>query len=165
MTERRAHYAAGATPWLVTGAVLVLAVLPPFVGEGFARFLYAGFSFVCHQIPDRSFAVAGEPFAVCERCLGIYVGLFVASLSFPLIHRWDGYIMRRVGMVLVISLVPMGVDWLAGMFGIWGGTAAIRVATGVIFGAVAGYLFARAVREIIRDVPARPEEGNLVPQN
>lgn len=38
---------------------------------GLTRLLYSP---VCHQMPDRSLIVAGQPFAVCARCTGLYLG-------------------------------------------------------------------------------------------
>src|SRR5882672_9653307 len=38
---------------------------------------------VCHQIGDRSFHIAGHPFAVCARCFGIYVGYLAGLIVYP----------------------------------------------------------------------------------
>lgn len=165
MTDAHARAAARVAPWLLTGAVFSLALIPPFVSDGLGDFLRAGFSLVCHQIPERSFNVMGDPLAVCHRCIGIYAGLFLASLLFTVIRRWDRLIMRRVGIVILLSLVPMGVDWMAGLSGLWESSAATRVLTGVAFGAIAGYLFARALREVICDLARPSTEGDLVSQS
>src|SRR6059036_2100079 len=45
-----------------------------------ASAIYALFSTVCHQRAERSFFLASEPFAVCQRCTGIYFGLFLGPL-------------------------------------------------------------------------------------
>ena len=34
----------------------------------------------CHQIPERSLLVGGEPFFLCSRCTGIYMGAFLMFL-------------------------------------------------------------------------------------
>ena len=47
--------------------VLVLAVLPPFVGPGWREALLHGFHGVCHQLPERSFQFGGVPFALRHR--------------------------------------------------------------------------------------------------
>ncbi len=36
-------------------------------------------SFVCHQVPERSFHLAGFQLPVCARCLGIYLGASVGA--------------------------------------------------------------------------------------
>ena len=33
----------------------------------------------CHQQPDRSFWILGYPMALCCRCLGFYIGVFIAG--------------------------------------------------------------------------------------
>lgn len=41
---------------------------------------YAVGSFVCHQIPARSFYLDGHPLAVCGRCTGLYVSALAGGL-------------------------------------------------------------------------------------
>src|SRR6185436_9681371 len=36
--------------------------------------MYAAGSFICHQLPERSFYVQGAQLPVCARCLGLYCG-------------------------------------------------------------------------------------------
>ena len=42
------------------------------------------FSLLCHQDPARSWAPAGVPAALCQRCAGVYMGAFFALFLFPL---------------------------------------------------------------------------------
>jgi uncharacterized membrane protein len=46
----------------------------------FASAVYAAGAVVCHQRAERSFEWTGEPWPVCARCTGIYVGAAVAAL-------------------------------------------------------------------------------------
>ena len=41
------------------------------------------FSALCHQNPARSFWLGGSPAAVCVRCLGIYFGVAIGSMTLP----------------------------------------------------------------------------------
>ena len=45
--------------------------------------LYALFSELCHQNPERSWVLAGRPLAVCIRCFSIYSG-FLLALNFQI---------------------------------------------------------------------------------
>ena len=94
---------------------------------------------VCHQVADRSFHVAGHPFAVCARCFGIYVGYLAGLIVYPIARsltetelphrRW-----------LIIALLPVAVDFVGGYLGIFENTLASRALTGMIAG-VAGAFY------------------------
>ena len=43
--------------------------------------MYAAFSSVCHQQPERCWWLLDHPLAVCVRCLGFYVGAIAALLA------------------------------------------------------------------------------------
>lgn len=112
----------------------VCITLPaPFSSGGEA--VYAVFQPICHQIPERSLAVAGHPLAVCSRCSAIYFAFLVATLLYPLVRdvrrpvippRW----------ILVLALLPMVLDAVAGMAGLHDITITARLLTGAIFGFV-----------------------------
>lgn len=136
-------------------AVIALATLPPFVGEGLRGALMAAFSGVCHQLPARSPAVHGTAFAVCFRCYGIYWGFPIAALVFPALHGRLSSIDRRAPLVLAGSLVPAGVDWMLELTGIVSGSAGVRALTGLVFGLAAGYYLVVALSRIRRRPPVR----------
>jgi len=58
---------------LTTGWVALLLAAPVLPGWAGA-IVYGVGSLVCHQIPERSFHLAGFQLPVCARCLGIYLG-------------------------------------------------------------------------------------------
>jgi uncharacterized membrane protein len=127
---------------LATGAMLILALV---VGAPLARAsnhgllslaLYKGFSAVCHQIPERSFYIAGYPFAVCARCTGLYVGFTGALLIYPLVVSLKRtYAPARKW--LLLAAIPLLVDVALNFFGIWENTHTSRFITGALLGAVA----------------------------
>jgi hypothetical protein len=43
--------------------------------------LYALFSMICHQMPERSWHIHGEPLGVCIRCTSISFGFVIGVLS------------------------------------------------------------------------------------
>ncbi|HEX3280090.1 MAG TPA: DUF2085 domain-containing protein [Pyrinomonadaceae bacterium] len=98
--------------------------------------IYHAFSLVCHQIPERSFFIAGHPFAVCARCFGLYAGFTLATIAYPLVsslkktdappRKW-----------LFLAAVPLLIDYGLGAFGIWNNTHTSRFLTGALLGAVA----------------------------
>ena len=113
-----------------------------------ASFIYLIFSNVCHQIPDRSFIVAGFPLAICHRCSGIYLGLMLGSLfKNPFLHHSAE--IRRVW--VLASIVPLLIDALLPVVGIWTGSPASRFLTGLLFGTMLSALLFQGILELLSD--------------
>jgi uncharacterized membrane protein len=145
MTSARAVAAA------VSGLICALTIAAPVMthcGSSAAVILYLFFSPICHQIPERSFAVLGHPMAVCHRCSGIYLGLFLGSLiKNDLIHRSP-----RIRTIWVLSaMTPLLLDLTLPSTAIWAGRYWIRFLTGLIFGMTAGWLVARGAEELMQE--------------
>jgi|ERR1043166_653065 uncharacterized membrane protein len=117
--------------------------------------LYYFFSFLCHQIPDRSLHIAGEEFAVCSRCFGIYFGLAVGFAIYPLWRNIDNT-EQLPRFWLFLSLIPMTIDWSLTFFGIWENTHLSRFLTGLIVGAACSTFIVPALVEITRNLTYRP---------
>ena len=134
-------------PWIVwsLSAVIALTIVGVIVGAPlaqaynhpqFAFTIYRAFSYVCHQLPERSFHLAGYQFAVCARCTGLYTGFAFATLFYPLtgsLARTDTPRRRW----LILAAVPIAVDFTLGYTGIWANTHLSRFSTGALLGAVA----------------------------
>ena len=130
--------------WLITAAFALLLIgmilgAPLALANGHAMFgliIYQAFSYVCHQIPERSLFIAGHPLAVCSRCAGLYVGFAIAVLFYPLLRS-----LRDVGIPqrkwLLMAALPLALDFSLGFLGIWQNTHLSRFATGTLLGAVA----------------------------
>lgn len=142
-----------------TLTLLVGAVLPPFVGPA-AAVLRAGFAPLCHQLAERSFAVGGVPFAVCHRCAGIYVGLALGVLALPALRDRASAWARHDRWLLLAAVLPVAIDWTGDVLGLWANTATVRVVTGVWFGLVAGFIFARSVSIRTRSAAHATTEAN-----
>ena len=117
---------------LILGAPLAMDSGHPF----WALTIYKAFSYVCHQIPERSFFIAGHQFAVCARCTGLYAGFTVATVLYPLLRslRQTEAPARKW---LFIAAAPLAIDFAVGYFGIWENTHSSRFATGALLGAAA----------------------------
>jgi len=114
--------------------------------------LYFLFSGVCHQLPSRSFFICGFPLAVCHRCTGIYLGLFLGSLIVNrFIHRSPGE--RRVWALVFVT--PLLLDVLLSHGGLWTGTSLTRFLTGLLFGNLLSSLFLRGIEEWMEEPPWR----------
>lgn len=130
-TSRRAHR----RRTVVRGLMMLLAAMPVFVpvleavtwtriAGQFVRFLYG---FQCHQSQSRSWTMFGAAMPVCSRCLGIYIGLGLASaLERPRLRR-DAY---KAWILIATGLV--GVDVLTEWVGLRPAQAGLRFATGAL---------------------------------
>ncbi len=128
---------------LLVGAPLVSARSP-----SLSAFIYLFFAPVCHQRPERSFILLGHTLAVCERCTGLYFGLFLGSLlPFNGRRLFSDPIRRRVW--VLASAAPMIFDALAPRLGIWTNSAGSRFATGLFFGAMVTPLLVYGVEELL----------------
>jgi len=162
--------------WLVAalGTLFFMALIigaPLFIASGHAFWgltIFRAFSFVCHQIPERSFFIAGHPFAVCSRCTGIYAGFTIATLMYPLVRslRQTEAPPRKW---LFIAVVPLAIDFALGFFDIWANTHSSRFATGALLGAVSVFyvmpgLMELSLRRRVDDVglPVPVATGSIV---
>ena len=125
--------------------LLVLVTLPPFLGYGGRMVLMHTFSAICHQITERSFHIEGVSLGVCHRCYGIYVGLFFSTFLYLSARRWETRIWDHSPIVVAGSLVPMGIDWILGVVGVWENSWLSRLGTGAFFGLVAGQFIVQAL--------------------
>lgn len=127
-----------------TVALAVLAALPPIVGGQPGAFIHHAFSAVCHQIPERSPHLMGDPAALCHRCSGILLGLIGGLALSPFIGRGGLRRVARSSQVgwLLLAGVPTSIDWAVGALGWWANTPASRTLTGALFGLVAGGILA-----------------------
>jgi uncharacterized membrane protein len=128
--------------------------------EGVSYPIYKFFSFICHQIPDRSIQIHEHAFAVCSRCFGVYFGLFFGFMIYPL--------MRRIEETepfprfwLFAAMIPMGVDWSLGFFEIWENTHLSRFLTGAILGAACGIFIVPALIELFQLLSSKRQGKKL----
>jgi TRAP-type C4-dicarboxylate transport system permease small subunit len=140
-----------------------LVMLPPWLPPTARYVLMEAFAPLCHQLPARSPTIGGVHLAVCDRCIGIYVGFaggivlaaVVRALALALALRrllpetrtasWSTlhYGLRYV---LAGALLPLAIDWTGPLLAQWTpltgwtNTPLSRALTGGLLGAAAGLL-------------------------
>ncbi len=117
-----------------------------------ASLVYVAGAVVCHQKPERSFLLAGQPLPVCARCTGIYIGAAIAAVALAgghvVVRRrrvspWDARRVRRVGLVALLpTLATLAWEWTIGTTP----SNAMRAAAGLPIGAVVAWIVWRTVR-------------------
>ena len=148
------------TVWTVTLCVVAVWVItivaPPFLMNAgiSASPIYAFFSYICHQIPERSFHILEHQFAVCSRCFGVYFGLLAGIVTYPLWRAIDS-IDPLPRFWLLLSLLPISIDWSLGVFGIWDNNHLTRFITGLILGVACAIYIIPALVEIVRNMTGK----------
>ena len=175
LTERQALAApfCGTLVWAITatialGLVALIIGAPLAQANGHASFalaIYKSFSFVCHQIPERSFHLLGYKFAVCSRCTGIYSGLAVAALMYPAARSLKQTETPHL-VWLFLAAAPLAIDWLLGYFSIWQNNHASRFSTGALLGATAVFFILPGLIELsyrlnASGLPARRKDSRV----
>jgi uncharacterized membrane protein len=143
----------------LAGSAIVAAIISAPVAlaqghTGFASAIYKAFSFVCHQIPDRSFHLAGHQFAVCSRCTGLYAGFAVAALVYPLVRSLKSTD-TPPRLWLILAAVPLAVDFALSYFSIWENNQLSRFTTGALLGAVAVFYIVPGLIELFATIRRR----------
>ncbi len=138
---------------VTVAAVVVIAVIvgaPIALARGHnlsALTIYAVFSHICHQIPERSFFIAGHQFAVCARCTGLYAGFAATTLCYPLIRS-----LRRTDTPqrkwLFAAAAPLAVDFSLTFFGFWENTHLSRFLTGALLGGASVFYIMPGLMEL-----------------
>lgn len=145
--------------WMITTVVVLIwltAIIaaPLLAPSGISTSIYTFFSYICHQIPERSLHIGGHQFGVCSRCFGVYFGLLLGVVVYPLWRRIDeSEPIARVW--LFASLVPITIDWSLTVFGIWENTHLTRFVTGLILGFACATFIVPAVVDITRNLSHR----------
>ena len=150
---------------LTIGLILValIVIAPMFQAYSYSSLagtINEAFSYLCHQIPERSFHLAGHPFAVCSRCTGLYAGFAVATLALPLVRSLKRTDTPHV-IWLLLSGVPLAIDFGLTYFGVWENNHFTRVTTGALFGAVAAIYVVPGLIELSANVKRRLSQNHL----
>jgi len=134
--------------------IWVIGLLPPILEHlscgNAADSIRSGYRLLCHGIPDRCPLLFGRPAAVCLRCSGIYVSLFLGcSTIFPLLRYRPGW--RTVLITAALATSIMGLQWVLEFTGITSPSILLQVGTGFVWGTGLSLLFCRSI-DILREL-------------
>jgi uncharacterized membrane protein len=156
--------AAAACAWV---ALLLLVpgwrTAPPSAARSVAGAVYLAGHGICHQRPERSFVLAGQPMPVCARCTGLYAGGAFGLLVWGLRRRAAAPDRTRAALVraLAIAAVPTAASVIAA----WAGAETPnlpRAVTALPLGAAVGAALAAAARGEVDDPAPRAGPWRVV---
>jgi uncharacterized membrane protein len=114
----------------------------------FARWVYEGGDVNCHQKASRSLFINGNEMPYCSRDLGIFIGMMLGCAL-------GLYIVLDLKVWYIIGgLVPMGIDGVGQLVGLWESTNPVRLLTGALAGFITGIALAfifYVVEEYLRE--------------
>lgn len=161
--RRQAFFVWGASAFLTALWISLIIIAPIAEARDLTSVsspIYKFCSFICHQIPVRSFFIENQPFAVCTRCFGIYFGLFGGFILYPFLRPFeDTKPLPRFW--LFLAMIPMLIDWSLGFFEIWENNHLSRFLTGLILGAACAVFIVPALVEIFRLLASRRQVKRL----
>ena len=109
--------------------------------------LYVFFSIICHQIPSRSWHLAGEPLGVCIRCTAISFGFLAGLLLMDRPHvRWFTWALAITAGQWMLAITVLDSE-------------SLRVVSGLLLGATAAPIVRAGVQEMITHKPGTAHES------
>ncbi|MEM4137185.1 MAG: DUF2085 domain-containing protein [Candidatus Anstonellaceae archaeon] len=143
--------------------VVLAPILKLFKYDEVADGIYFGFSFTCHQLNSRSLCLfnnsiedcttnsskleyiktntvvkenkIGYKLAVCARDVGIYFSMLLGTIVWGFINKKD---LKNIDqpplLFFILSLIPIGIDGLGQLMGLWESSNQIRLISGFIAG-------------------------------
>jgi uncharacterized membrane protein len=125
---------------LVALVWVILLTMTPWLPGDVAVLIYGAGSFICHQLPERSFHLGAFQLPVCARCLGIYAGVALCASCWVManarrlaIHRWSltpTFAWWTVGIAALPTVVTVGLERI----GAWPGSNGARAVAGAALG-------------------------------
>ena len=157
MDVLRRAFIAGSISWAVLLPVAPFAASQPAPAPfwyGLAFLMYTAGSFICHQLPARSFHAWAAQWPVCARCTGIYFGSAAAAIVTALGTKPETYdtvrpepdTTSRSRMLLAAAALPTAAtlifEWTTGVTP----SNAIRAIAGAPLGAIVTFVVVKALR-------------------
>jgi uncharacterized membrane protein len=103
---------------------------------------------MCHEKAERSLFINNNQMPFCSRCTAIWLGLAIGLgvMVFYKIGLDDKFIF-----LIIIGLVPIGIDGLGQLAGFWESNNIIRIITGLNVGIVCGIAISIII-DLIKDI-------------
>lgn len=114
--------------------------------------LYAVGAIICHQLPERSFYLAGAQLPVCARCEGLYLGAAAGVVAWTLVgrHRQQTWPRPQALTLLAIAALPTAMTVATAIAGVGDPPNAWRFGLALPLGLAGGLVVAAVVSEHLK---------------
>jgi uncharacterized membrane protein len=105
------------------------------------EFIWATFSFSCHQDKTYLFKIYEEYLPLCSRCTGLHSGFFITVIALLFINRKIQLTLSIAPKFILILLITLsGIHWLGGRIELFNSNLYTRILTGLVSGSSFGFL-------------------------
>ena len=168
MTIFRRAFVTASIAWAVLLPLAPFAASQPAPARfwyGLAFAAYGAGSFICHQLPARSFHTWSAQWPVCARCTGIYLGAAAAVIAMvrlkPDPTDDQTATTRRARVLLAVAALPTAVtliyEWSTGETP----SNAIRALAGAPLGAAVAFIIIAALHQNVGRTLLGPPSAHL----
>jgi uncharacterized membrane protein len=112
---------------------------------------------LCHQKAERSFFINENQMPFCVRCTAIWMG-FAIGLGIMIFLKIN--LDQKFFYLIIIGLLPIGVDGLGQLLGLWESLNIIRLITGLLIGIICGIAIAIIIDELVDIFPFKKTQSN-----
>ena len=136
-------------PLLVSAGWVALLTATPLMPGWAGAVVYGLCAYICHQIPERSFHLAGFQLPVCARCLGIYLGVS-GGVAYAWLRPITGRAMlatpaREFRRLAVVAAAPTVLTVALEAAGFWHPSNGTRALAGLPLGILVGLVVMNAL--------------------
>ena len=145
---------------LIIGAPFLIS-LPSLNCKKVAFLIYWFFSPVCHQLTESSFIIYENQMAICSRCFGIYLGMILGVLIYPLLRSFDftRVIHRRY---MMLAPLPMVGDVVLLAMGVYPPLLWLKALTGLFFGFALPFYLLPALYQMVNQCVSFKSMASLI---
>jgi len=112
---------------------------------------------LCHQKAERSFFLNGNQMPFCSRCTAIWIGITI-GLGFMILYKIP--LNEKFLILIILGMVPIGIDGGGQLLGFWESTNVTRVITGSLVGIVCGIAIGLIIDEVMDHKIQKNSSGN-----
>jgi uncharacterized membrane protein len=109
--------------------------------------VYSAGDYLCHQKSERSIYINENQMPFCSRCTAIWFGI-VIGIGIMIFYSIE--LNNKFLIAVFLGILPLGIDGVGQLIGLWESTNIIRLLTGSITGIVCGLAIGIIIDEIVK---------------